>query len=103
MSHRAADGSVVVLPPAGRAVATEEDAHQPPVPPTTHDLPGFSGQTRLLPEKSGTLLAHRRRKLLFQFKDLEERRSEEGISPLCTKGTIMTTIYRKRLASEAGS
>ena len=65
MPGRAADGSVVVAPFAGLAVATEEDAHQPALPSATHDLPGFSGQTDLLPEKSGTLLAHRRRKSFF--------------------------------------
>jgi len=46
MADGAADGSAVVTPFAGFAVATEEDAHQPPVPPPPYDLPGFSGQTR---------------------------------------------------------
>ena len=62
MSDGAVNHTAVVAPFAGFVVAAEEDAHEPPVPPTTHDLSGFSGQTRLLPEKSGTPLAHRRRK-----------------------------------------
>ena len=46
MPDGAADNPVVVAPLAAFAVATEEDAHQPAVPTATHDLPGFSGQTR---------------------------------------------------------
>ena len=46
MADGAADNTAVVAPFAGFAVAAEEDAHQPAVPPATHDLPGFSGQTQ---------------------------------------------------------
>jgi hypothetical protein len=86
MADGAADNPAVVAPFAGLAVAPEEDAHQPSVLAATHDLPGFSRQTHLLPEKSGTPLAHRRRKWLFRFNDLGERRSErESVNP-ATKG-----------------
>jgi len=54
MSHRAADNPAVVAPLASFAVAAEKDAHQPSLPSATHDLPGFSRQTRLLPRN----LAH---------------------------------------------
>ena len=47
---RMADGTVnhtaVVVPFAGFAVASEVNAHQPPVPSAPHDLPGFSGQNQ---------------------------------------------------------
>jgi hypothetical protein len=46
MADGAADNPAVVAPFAGSAIAPKEDAHQPPVPSATHDLPGFSGQTR---------------------------------------------------------
>jgi hypothetical protein len=49
-----ADNPAVVAPLTGFAVATEEDAHQPAVLPATDDLPGFSGQTQILPQN----LAH---------------------------------------------
>ena len=45
--------AAVAVSSAGRVVATEEDARQPPVLPATHDLLGLSSQ-RILPEKSGT-------------------------------------------------
>ncbi len=61
MAGGAMNHTAVVAPFSGLVVAAEEDSHQPPVPPATDDLPGFSRQTRLLPEKSGTPLAHRRR------------------------------------------
>jgi len=61
MADGAADNPAVVAPFSGFVVAAEEDAHQPPVPPAPDDLSGFSGQTRLPPEKSGTPLAHRHR------------------------------------------
>ena len=81
MADGAADNPAVVAPFAVFAIAAKVHAHQPAVLSATHDLFGFSGQTQLLPEKSGTKLAHRRRKSLFQIKDLGERRNErESIS-----------------------
>jgi len=50
MTNATTDNPVVVPPLTGFAVATEEDAHQPAVPAATHDLPGFSGQTQILPK-----------------------------------------------------
>ena len=38
-SSRAVDGAVVVAPFAGLAVAAEEDAHEPPVPPAPQFVP----------------------------------------------------------------
>jgi hypothetical protein len=46
-----ANSAIVVAPFAGLAFAAEEDAHQPPVPPTTDDLSGFSRQNHILPLK----------------------------------------------------
>jgi len=56
-SSRAVDGAVVVAPFAGLAVAAEEDAHEPPVPPASHNLSHLANQ-RSSSRKSGTRLAH---------------------------------------------
>jgi hypothetical protein len=45
MAGRTLNHTAVVASFAGFSVATEEDAHEPPVPPASHDLSGFSGQT----------------------------------------------------------
>jgi len=83
MPGGAMDHAAVVAPFAGFAVATEEDAHQPAVPTAAYDLPGFSGQTRNpLPEKSGTLLAHRRLAITLLIQGLGGTRTErESVRP----------------------
>jgi hypothetical protein len=46
MADGATDNPAVVAPFAGFVIAPEKDAHQPTVSSPSHDLPGFSGQTR---------------------------------------------------------
>jgi len=55
MPHGTANGVVVVSAPAGLAVATEEDAHQPPASSSPDNLSCLSSQTQILPKD----MAHR--------------------------------------------
>ena len=51
MADGAENNPAVVAPLAGFVIASEESAHQPAVACASHDLPSFSGQTRVLSRK----------------------------------------------------
>src|SRR5437879_3385029 len=80
-SSRAGDGAVVVAPFAGLAVAAEEDAHEPPVPPASHNLSRLANQ-RSSSRKSGTRLAHwcRPRTLAISWKMASRMETTPGVA-----------------------